>query len=444
MKRLASLVAFGLAVSLPVWGFLLDRDGPSGPVLGADAVVRALESVVPEQVPGTDELRFYVARRVERGGSDRLAEQRILAARQARFQGYGRGEDLDEAERLAVSFVDARPRDPAAWSSRAQIHLARHEFQDALRAAQRAVALAPPVDGSTYRLRLFDVALAVGEYDRARRILSQEHHREAFQYLVRAARLADRQGDVETARDHMRRALELAEAYAQPRLVLAWNHVELGHFEHHSGDSEAAVGHYLSALDLAPGYPAALEGLGWIAYGVDQDADAARALFEAALENGGHDDLRFTLADVARFQGDHSRAEAWIDSAIERIRQDVRALRLMARPMAIALAERGMLDEALELSAGDVAEREAATSWAVHGWILHRLGRTDVSRAAFSRALSWGTPEPDVYYLAGRAAAERGDLDDGRKLLQVALDAEAELGPVAAGEVRALLARPVS
>ena len=334
--------------------------------------------------------------------------------------------------------LHARPAHADLWSTRAQIHLSRHEFSQAHSAALRAVGAASPEEEQHLRLRLFDVLFAMGRYDEAERVLDLPNDRNAFSYLVRDARLRDRKGDVEGARDLMRKALRLAEAYAQPATTLAWNHVELGHFEYHSGDPDGAVGHYREALRIVPGYPAALEGLGWIAYGTDEDPDKAHDLFTKALQHGGHDDLHLVVADLALYTGRAEDAYREIDSLADRASANDALRRLVAEPLSTALSEIDP-ERALPFSAANLAERRTAEALAIHGWVLHRLGRQDQAGELFDDAVRWGVPQPMVFYLAGRHAAETGARRKAMEWLSLAREGGAELGPRRAREVAALL-----
>ncbi|NNF29114.1 MAG: tetratricopeptide repeat protein [Gemmatimonadetes bacterium] len=436
MKSIATYAALFAVVSLPLWASLLDS-GDREPLVNEATVKEALASQTPSRLPGSDELEFFRARRLERD-DDVVAARRIAAAHLMRFQAYGRDEDLAGAESTLESLLALRPTDADLWSRRAQIHLSRHEFQRALDAAQHAVDLAPPAERELHRLRLFDALFALGRYDEAERLLELPSDRKAFSYRVREARLRDRLGDVETARDLMRESLRLAEAYAQPSTVLAWNHVELGHFEYHSGNPDGAVTHYREALRIAPGYPAALEGLGWIAYGMDGDAEKADSLFTRALENGGHQDLRLALAELALFRGDSTRAYDQVGRLATLAARDMSSRRLLSEPLALALSDTET-EAALLLSRENLAERRTAESLAVHGWVLHQLGDKEGARTLFDEAVGWGTPQPMVFYLAGRHAAEAGERDKARRWLREARDGSAELGPRRASQVQALL-----
>ena len=167
------------------------------------------------------------------------------------------------------------------------------------------------------RLRLFDAYLATGRYEEAQALLGLPFDRSTFAFRTRAIRLQDRLGDVVGAREGMEAALEILRSYAQPRAIVAWNLVELGHFEQHSGRPDRAVGHYREALGLLPGHPAAIEGLAQVAFGFDCDLRVAEALFLKALNNGGHLDLYLRLIEVAQGAGSSDRAEGYRERYLE-------------------------------------------------------------------------------------------------------------------------------
>ncbi|MCH8855735.1 MAG: hypothetical protein IIA03_05730 [Proteobacteria bacterium] len=412
---------------------------PSEAVVSLQHLRTALMSRPHERGPLADELAFYESRLEARGGDDPLALRRLLSVHHTRYQAFGAKADLSRAEELLETLLARYPRDAGLRAVEAALSLTRHDFPGALRAARHAVRVAG-ADAGGVSLALFDAQLASGDYSGLLETMAPGDDARTFATIVRRARVRDRVGDLSGATADMERALALAYAQAQPDIIMAWCLVELAHLEHHGGEPGGAAVHYLEALSHVPGYPAALEGLGWIAWGIDRDPIVAESLFQRAVDHGGHADVLPTLAEIAEMRGADQAAALYRTRFLAAATGSEQRLQLYRRPLALMLAQDAeTVAEALSLAEDDVAARPDQAGLAVLAWVLHRSGRGARALDAAKRAVAWGAPEPTTLHLAGRAALGSGDPALGRRLLKKALARRAELGPVVTEEIRELL-----
>ncbi len=438
---LAGLMGATLLLGATVWR----SSTPRYPSLESDRSVtpevlaQALASDVPDRLALSDDLDFFLRRLAERGPEDVLALRRIVSASLLRFQTYGKKTDLARAEEHLVTLTDRYPTSSNLWASVASARLSRHDFSGAVQAAERSVRVGGPDDEGA-RLRLFDAYLATGRYEGAKDQLGLVFDRDSFDYRMRAVRLQDRLGDVAGARDGMEAALSVARSYAQPPAIVAWCLVELAHLEHHSGQPHRAVSHYREAMELVPGNPAAIEGLAQVAMGSDRDLRAAEALFLKALENGAHLDLYVRLIEMVEGAGWSERAVRYRQRFLTAAQVDVSTERLHLRSLALVLGrEDETLDQALRYARQDLAIRQTSETYAVLGWVLSRLGRTQHAWRWIEAAQTWVQPEPEVDYLSGLVALDTGHAERAREFFSRALTAEAEIGPIKSEAIRDLL-----
>lgn len=399
----------------------------------------ALASTPAPEGVELDVLR-WAEKRSHADSGDRIALQKRAAVRMRRFRASGSMDELRDAEAVASRLGGIEGHAAGLLTG---IGLATHDVPLALKASAASTMRADEGDPDG-QLGRFDALWAAGHYAEARELLGSSEPEgptpESAARLSRRARLLDGLGDVEAARELMSRAVAQVDAYDEADVVRAWARVELGHFSAHSGDPDAAVDAYLDALDVVPGYPAALEGLAWIAYGVDGAPHVAQTLFQAALDAGAHLDVRLTLAEVLEARGHTSEAQEQRERFLAEAGTDERSVRMYHRPMARLLAdEPGRLDEALEHAEADLTLRQDRMAWAVRGLVLARMGRTNEALADAERAIAWGSPEPGVLELAGRIHLAAGDTRTGHRLLREALDGSSELGPVVTQQISTLL-----
>lgn len=438
------ILAFGVATLLASTRFDTTSATSDGPALDHATLASALASdPLPEGV-SRDALVFHRERHLARP-EEPLPARSLAATHLLRFRAYGDRAELEAAEPLIRTLVD-RYDDAGAHGLRAGAALAQHDFDGAQEAADAAAARSPAGDVSA-ALRRVDVLFARGRYADAQRLFQGlETPFQTQAYLSRKARLLDAVGETEEAARVMDDVVRLTDAYADAPAVRAWARVESGHFRHHSGNTPGGVARYREALEFVPGYPAALEALAWIAYGVDQDPVVAEALFEKALEHGGHLDLYLVLREIASSQGAEHRAESYRAAFLEKARASGQGAMgwnpMYWRPLGLTLAEKpATLDEALRLAEADLAQREDRGAWATLAWVLHRAGEGEAALEAAERALTWGAPPPAVLHLAGVVIHTYGETARGRRILREALEGEAELGPVTARAIRLRLGK---
>lgn len=411
------------------------------PAVGAATLASALDTQPERGGFRGDEVAYFEARLAE-NPDDALARRRLAAVHQMRFRAYGDAGEVERSAALLDGLVAADPRDAGLLSLRTSSALATHDFRGALNAAQARLSAGDP-SATDADLGLFDALWAAGHYVDARRLLEATRDEgESMARLSREARLLDGMGDVRAAASRMGRVVELTDAYAESPVVRAWARAEHGNFLLHSGEPEGAVIRFEEALALVPAYPAALEGLGAIAYGVDGTLGAAEALFEAALRYGHHLDLYPVLAEIAAARGDDERAADLERTFLLEATATPARERLYRRPLALLLAERpDGLDRALEYAEADLAARQDRMAWATRGWVLHRMGRHEEAVADAERALAWGSPEPEVLYRSGLIMLAAGDRKGATPLLNEALTGRAELGPVTSAMIEGRLGR---
>ena len=308
------------------------------------------------------------------------------------------------------------------------MRLLEHAFAGAVEDAIEANRLLGDFD-SSLRLRLFDARWASGDYSKARDLLDLPHDRKGFDYLVRQARILDRLGDTEAARDNLARALDQVTAYAEPASVAAWVLTELGHFEAHARRPKLAAVRYLESLEMLPGNPAAFEGLGRLAAGVDHNHAGAAVLFARSLREGAHLDLHLEFASAQEALGEHHKASLARARFIERATATPRRLSQYLRPLALVLADHypDRLPEALGYAERDLAQRPTLESWDTLAWVRYRSGDIEGALAASRHATSWGVPEPIVFYHSGVIADEAGARERADRFLEAALTASTEL-----------------
>ncbi len=357
-------------------------------------------------------IRFFEARVADRP-TDVVAGVELASRYLMRF---GAKQDIDDVERAETVLQDVLrvlPGFGPALARMVPVHIARHEFPEALAAARAAYEAAPR--RATNGL-LFDTWFEVGQYDSAVAALNRMDPG-TFGYLTRTARFAEQTGRPEIAHAALHRACRSSNTL---RAGLGpWCLVRRGDVQLALGNPKAADDSYREALAARPGYTAALMGRAEVALGQD-DVERAERLFLAAGERPGGAEGFEMAARLATFRNDAVAAER-ASALFERAASDPRYKRAFWGALAVYLARRGQRDSALALARADVRQRPGPESYHTLGAVLYETGKLTESRDALDSAMTWDAPSPETRFYAGMVRIALGDRDAGVVLLEEAL-----------------------
>ncbi|GAA4059023.1 tetratricopeptide repeat protein [Nonomuraea soli] len=182
-----------------------------------------------------------------------------------------------KAEQALIKANGLAPQDDAVLTAGAALAAARHDFSQAVRLAERAVAANPY---STTALGvLADARTQLGDHDRAGQAIERMIAlRPGVASFSRASYAAELRGDLAGARRHLEYAL--ADAY-QPADV-AYCRFYLGELALRSGELAQAQQWYGQALQAMPSFTPAIAGQAR-AHALSGDLKAALPLYESVV-----------------------------------------------------------------------------------------------------------------------------------------------------------------
>lgn len=395
---------------------------------------------------GTDQtIRLYQSQLAAKP-DDALVSNRLAGAYigKARETGdltyYGLAE---QAARRSLKLVERGPVAARATTLLATVHIARHEFAEALRGAQAAIELNPG-DPIPHALA-GDALLEQGNYDDATVAYARLA---ALQGLrrpdPRLAWLTFLQGDTAGAVAGTRQAVTRAAAANLAGEPVAWMHCQLGDLLFYQGDLAGAETAYRDGLTAMPGYHRALAGAARVQAARERLREAAE-LYHKALDVIPLPEYAAALGDVYTRLG-RTRDAAKQYALVEYIGR-LSALNKVVynRELALFYADHDLkLPEALELARREVGARRDIYTQDVLAWALLKNGRAREAEAAMREALRLGTPDARLFFHAGMIYRALGDTDHAREALRRALALnphfhvlQAEMAARALGELQA-------
>ena len=394
----------------------------------------------------TDQLVKFHQSRVAADPDDPLAHNRLAAAyvQKARESGdltyYGLAET---AARRSLVLLPRGASAASATTTLAVVHMAHHEFRQALLRAREALDLDPGEAGP--HAVAGDALVELGEYDGAAQAYARLAGRDGPRGSdSRVAYLRFLQGDTAGAVATMRRAVDVVRAANPLGEPSAWARAQLGDLLFGVGDVGGAGAAYRDALAAAPGYHRALAGIARVHAARGQLREAAER-YQNALAVIPLPEYATALGDVYARLGraqDAARQYALVEyigrlSALNKT--------VYNRELALFYADHDLkLPEALALARAEQQARGDIYTHDVLAWTLLKNGHAREALEPLRQALRLGTRDARLFFHAGMIHRALGDRDAARDYLgralalnphfhvlqaETAVRALAELGP---------------
>ncbi len=371
----------------------------------------------------TDELiRLYQSRAAKDPG-DFLSYGKLGATYIQKARETGDIRHYDLAEKALKRSLELGP-DPAgsaaATTGLALVSLARHQFRDALRYAEKALG-----SGSTPSLSAVvgDAYVEIGEYDKASAAYSKMLAGPGLPPSSLLWYLRFLRGDPPAAIQEVQRTIASLREADITRENLARSQAQLGELFFQAGDVERSEAAYSEALTSFPGYYVALAGLARARAALGRYPEAIK-LYEQALAVIPLPEYAVALGDVYTKLGRPQDAKKQYDLVqyIGTLNTVPHTKAIYNRELALFYADHDLkLKETLELAERELDVRWDVYSYDVFAWALHKNGKPRDARVAMAEALKLGTRDARLFFHAGLIHKSLGDADQAREYLQRAL-----------------------
>lgn len=362
-----------------------------------------------------------------------IYEEKLAQVNEALFEVTGEVKYLQIADQHYTNAVNmtAGKRKAAVLLSQSSNAIKLHQFQKALKLSQRSYDYTMDNIGPSYMT--FDASMELGRFDYAAGILNDFKDEDSFDYLVRYAKVQDHNGDLEGAIKSMEKALEIAQKESEDRYI--WALANLGDMYGHDGQIQKSYDTYLKVLDREPNHLHVLKGIAWIAYANDGNTDAAKNILKFVSSANKLPDAYLLLAEIEEYEGNLGNKEKYTDQFLK-IAEKPEYQNLYASYLIdIYLDDKSKWGKALGLAKDEVDHRPTPATYATLAKVYHVLGNVNSAESIIKNKVLGKSFEPDVVYTAGSILAEVGCYKESKILMDEALDASYELGPLTTKEI---------
>jgi tetratricopeptide (TPR) repeat protein len=339
-----------------------------------------------------------------------------------------------QAEEAFKRSMTIQPRDnDSALAGRAALAAARHDFDSALRYADRALAV-NPYSERALAVRI-DALVELGRYDDA--YTAAEHAdslRPGIPVFTRLAYVKELRGDPAGSRKVLLLALDQASSTGD----IAYVATAIGHLAWEQGDYTEALKRYGDALRASPDYIPALEGRGrTLAARGDMDG-ALRDLSEVVQRYPLPAELA-ALGEVYEVMGQGTKARqhySVVGTWIALARANGVATDL---DTALVAADHGDPAEALRAARAEWDRRHSVHTADAMAWALHVNGQDKEALGYAKQALAPGYRNALFLYHRGMIERALGDREAARRSLTDAMELNPGFSPTGAKAARAAL-----
>ena len=371
---------------------------------------------------------------------DLIARAKIASLLIHRFAYSGNIAEIHEADSLykLVNSIN-RLNSSSTYRSLAANCITQHQFRLAQSYIDSALALGDDKFLST--LMEFDIALELGNLQRARKSLGSIHDKNCFEYLIRQAKYKDKvEGDLESAISLMEMAREKSKEIPNKELFL-WVNSNLADMYGHANRFEDSYQKYLQVLQEDPQYYHALKGIAWLAYAKDNNLDLAKEILVYLKTVHPIPDYDLLLANIAETENDSVSKKQLLHSFDKRVTNYLYGNMYNKYLFNLHAEEWQNKTEALEIAQKEIELRPTceAFSWLAWAYLINNQKEKALQTVKYH--VENKSFEPESLFLLGKIYFATGNTEKAKQYLTLAKESAFELGPNTLNQINQYLAK---
>lgn len=342
--------------------------------------------------------------------------------------------ELKNSEKLIEKSHEVSARNKDSYlRSLAHNYVSQHRFKEAQVLLDSAYTY--PDNHRETEMMLFDVAMELGEYDRADTLLGKIKDTKDFNYLIRLAKWSDHNGNLDAAIKYMEQAKQIAEE-RDNRELKVWVYSNIGDFYGHAGRLQDSYNSYLKTLAIEPDNHYVKKQLAWMVYSSEKNTKEANRILDSVMVNHKAPEYYLLKGEMAEFDGNISEAEKEYD----------KFLKATENPDYGAMYNAYLIDfyinrepqKALKLAAKEITNRATPETYQLLAYSQLKAGDKEAALKTIEEYVDGKTSEPNALFHSALIYKANGMKDKVASLKEELMGATYELGPVKAIEIEKL------
>ncbi|MBK5212414.1 MAG: hypothetical protein JJE55_01985 [Flavobacteriaceae bacterium] len=379
------------------------------------------------------DLEFWQAR-FNNDSTHLLEMSRLSGIHAGLFGSTGAISELKISEELIKKSHDVSARNKDSYlRSLAHNYVSQHRFKEAQILLDSAYTY--PDNHKETEMMLFDVAMELGEYDRADTLLGKIKDPKDFNYLIRLAKWSDHNGNLDAAIKYMEQAKQIAEERDNKGLKL-WIYSNIGDFFGHAGRIRDSYNSYLKTLAIEPDNHYVKKQLAWMTYSSEKNTAEANRILDSIMVNHKAPDYFLLKGQMAEFDGDTSEADKEYNNFIKATENPNYGG--MYNTYLIELYANRDSQKALKLAEKEITNRATPETYQLLGYAQLKAGEKEAALKTIEEHVAGKTSEPKALFHAALIYKANGMDDKVKPLKEELMGAFYELGPLKAIEIENL------
>lgn len=344
-----------------------------------------------------------------------------------KFDLTGKVAFLNEAVSLrekVVKYTAIKPE--SAQRTLAQSYIKQHRFKKADSIVQ---ALGKDYQSKETQYIMFDIAMELGYYDKAEKLLNALRNDSDYNYLIRAAKWNDYKGKLDNTILNMEKALQLANESGKTDWML-WSNSNIADYYGHDGQITKSYEHFLKTLEIDKGNNYALKGIAWIAYSNDAQPEEALQILQVLAENSATPDYDLLLSEIYAHTGDAKQSDQLRNSFLKKVSKgDYGDMYNAYLIDVLATGTKEERSRALEIAEAEVKNRATPETYDLLGYAMLMNDKESAALANHQEHVIGKTFEPVAQMHTAQIYRTNNMDEEANALISELKESRYELGP---------------
>jgi len=390
-------------------------------------------SITPSKQATDKEFEFW-QEKFKNDSTHLMEMSRLSGIHAAMFGNTGDISQLKISEKLIKKSHDIAARNKDNYlRSLAHNYISQHRFKEAQVLLDSAYKY--PDNKKETEMMLFDVAMELGEYERADTLLGKIKDPKDFNYLIRLAKWSDHNGNLDAAIKYLEQAKQIAEE-RNDKTLKVWSYSNIGDFYGHAGRLKDSYNSYLKTLEIEPDNHYVKKQIAWMVYSSEKNTAEANRILDSIMVNHKAPDYHLLKAEIAAYEENISEEKKQKDLFLKTTENAEYGS--MYNTYLINLYAETEPEKALQLALNELKNRATPETYQLLAFAQLNTGQKEAALKTIEEHVDGKTEEPKALFHSALVYKANGMNEKVATLKEELLGASYELGPVKAKEIKKL------
>jgi tetratricopeptide (TPR) repeat protein len=372
------------------------------------------------------EIVFWKKRLQENPGHT-AAQLKIAGLLSQRFHYSGNINEIKQADSIYLLINQTQKKfSSSVYRNLATNAITQHQFWQSKYFLDSAAKLGDNLAFTI--LQQSDVQLELGNLQEAKRLLKRYPQQNAYEVLIRTAKIYDHDGNLEEAIILMEKALSKL-TKENDEAAYTWAKSNLADFYSHANRFKEAYQSYLEVLAIDPANYHCLKGIAWLAFSKDGNTPAAKEIISFLKKQHSVPDYDLMLAEIASFENNEKESETYQNKFEEAVTNEVYGDMYNQYLFSLYINDRNDYNKAMIIAETELKNRPTPQSYDLLSWVYYKTGNTKEALRIAKLFVEDKCFEPETAYHLAMIYKANGNTKKAKQYIREVKSSLVELGP---------------